>query len=59
MSQLQFSVLRGRHMANTTAGLSSMHLDVLLELSNFSVLLLNYESRIFEVIEELSRVTVR
>jgi hypothetical protein len=46
-------------MANTPAGLSSMHLDVLLELSNFSVLLLNNESRIFEVIKELSRVTVR
>lgn len=59
MSQQQFSVLRGRHMANTPAGLSSMHLDVLLELKNFSVLLLNNESRIFEVIEELSRVTVR
>lgn len=59
MSQLQFSVLRGRHVANTPASLSSMHLDVLLELSNFSVLLLNNESRIFEIIEELSRVTVR
>ena len=59
MSQLQFKVLRGWHVANTPAGLTSMHLDVLLELSKFSILLLNNESRIFEVIEELSRVTVR